>query len=407
MEPAICINILSRLLYNEPSETRIRVPMGKRSVFARARSIYARLERPVSSLSLISGFVFDAFTLRRVDFFWENFWVVTHLAIVAVCAVWINLLDNAPDESGTHGEANPHKLHFWLVNAMQFFFGGLLSVYLVFYFRSGTISTSWPFLLILALAFLANEFFKRRYARLSFQMALLFLSLYAFSIYLMPMVLHRISTRVFLISGAVSVAAISFILVVLMASSRGLLEGRSGRAVFGSIAGILLIVNGLYFANLIPPLPLSLNEAGVYHSLVTNGPGEYTVTSEPRKTGMLTSIDFIKRFFSRDQTVHIKPGDSLTVYTAVFSPTELSTKIVHKWQYYDRATGEWITRVRVPLSVVGGRGSGYRTFSVVHAITPGPWRVDVETPGGQAIGRLNFDVVVQSQDPPLQAQTIR
>lgn len=380
--------------------------MGKTSVFARTRGVYARLEWPISSLSLIGGFVFDALTLRRVDLFWDNLWVVAHLSVVVVCAIWINLLDDEPDESGTRPEANPHKLRFWLVNAMQFFFGGLLSVYLVFYFRSGTIGTSWPFLLILAIAFFANEFLKRRYARLSFQIGILFLSLYAFAIYLMPMVLHRISTRVFLISGAVSVAAIGFILVILAASSRRLLAGRNGWAVFGSIAGILAIVNGLYFTNLIPPLPLSLKEAGVYHSLVVNGPGNYTVTSERQEKGLLGSIDFIKRFFSLNQTVHIKPGDSLIVYTAVFSPAALTTKIVHEWQYYDPRTGEWITRAQVPLSVAGGVAGGYSTFSKVSGITAGPWRVDVETPNGQAIGRLRFKVVMQNKEPPLQTKTI-
>ncbi len=380
--------------------------MGGKSGLARVWGWYSRLEWPVSSLSLIGGFVFDALTLRRVDLFWDNFWVVAHLSIVVVCAVWINLLDNTPDRSGIRPEANPRRLHFWLVNSLQFFFGGLLSVYLVFYFRSGTIGTSWPFLLILAIAFFANQFLKRRYARLSFQIALLFLSLYAFAIYLMPMVLHRIGTGVFLISGAVSVVAISFILVILAASSRRLLAGRKGWAVFGSIAGILVIVNGLYFTNLIPPLPLSLNEAGVYHSLVVNGPGDYTVTSEAQKPGGLLSINFIKRFFSLSQTVHIRPGNSLTVYTAVFCPTDLRTRIVHEWQYYDRRTGEWRTRARVRLPVVGGHKGGYRTFSEVSDITPGPWRVDVETLNGQAIGRLRFNVVVQSKEPPLKTKAI-
>ncbi len=137
--------------------------MRKKSVLAHARSWYARFERPISSLSLISGFVFDALTLVRVDVFWDNFWVAAHLAIVTVCAVWINLLNNTPNESGTRPEADPHSLHFWLVNVMQFFFGGLLSVYLVFYFRSGTIATSWPFVFMLGLGFIAKEYVKSRF----------------------------------------------------------------------------------------------------------------------------------------------------------------------------------------------------------------------------------------------------
>jgi Protein of unknown function (DUF2914) len=368
--------------------------------------MYGRLERPISSLSLIGGFVFDALTLRRVDVFWDNLWVATHLAVLILCAVWINLLESGADENEMRPEANPHKLHFWLVNLMQFFFGGLLSVYLVFYFRSGTIATSWPFLLILALASIANESLKRRFARISFQIALLFLALYAFAIYLMPMLLHRISTRVFLISGVVSVVAIGLLLLFLAVFSRKRFAGRSGRTTLASIAGILVIVNGLHFLNLIPPLPLSLKEADVYHSLTVNAPGNYAVASEHQTTSGIASIDSIRRFFSLRETVRIKPGDSLTFYTAVFCPTELTTKIVHEWQHHDRSEGEWVTPDRIALSVVGGRDDGYRTFSEVSAITAGLWRVDVETPGGQAIGRFNFRVIVQDKEPPLRRGTI-
>lgn len=380
--------------------------IGKNSILAFAWSIYGRLERPISSLSLIGGFVFDALTLQRVDVLWDNFFVAAHLAVVTVCVIWINLLNDARDENGLRPEADPQKIHFWLVNLIQFVFGGLLSVYLVFYFRSGTIWTSWPFLLILALAFIANESLKRRYARLSFQIALLFLALYAFAIYMMPILLHQLSPRVFLLSGAVSVAAIGIVLLILAVFSRHRFRGRSGWATLGSIAGILIIVNGLYFANLIPPLPLSLKQANIYHSLTANGPGNYTVTSEDQTADGIASIGFIRRFFSLRETVHIKPGDSLTFYSAVFCPTQLTTKIVHEWQHYDPARGVWITPDRIPLSVVGGRGGGYRTFSVVSAITAGLWRVDVETPGGQAIGRFNFRVVVQNREPPLQTETI-
>jgi len=380
--------------------------IGKKSILTFARRGYARLERPISSLSLVGGFVFDALTLRRVDVFWDTFWVAGHLAIVTACVIWINLLDDAADGDGRRPEANPQKLHFWLVNLVQFFFGGLLSVYLVFYFRSGTIWTSWPFILMLALAFIANESLKRHYARLSFQMALLFLALYSFAIYLMPILLHRISSRVFLISGGVSVAAIGIVLLVLAVFSRHRFAGRKGWATLAFIAGILVIVNGLYFLNLIPPLPLSLKDAAVYHSLVVNGPGDYTVTGEKQTRDGIASIDFIARFFSLRQTVHIKPGDSLTFYTAVFCPTQLTTKIVHEWQHYDPARGAWLTPDRISLPVSGGRDGGYRTFSEVSAITAGLWRVNVESPGGQAIGRFNFRVIVQDRKPPLQTETI-
>ncbi len=371
------------------------------SLVYRARSWYGRFERPLSSLSLISGFIFDALTLRRVDIWLDNFWVIAHLVIVTVCAVWINLLDNAPSAAGVRPEADPGRLHFWLVNVMQFFFGGILSVYLVFYFRSGTFATSWPFLFILALAFIANESLKRRFARLSFQIALLFLAYYSFAIYLMPILLHEISTRVFILSGVVSVGAVGILLLVFGIFSRERFAGRMKWAVLAAIVSVLIIVNGLYFANLIPPLPLSLQSADIYHALIVHSPGNYTALDEDQPATGIASIDFLARFFTLGQTVHIVKGDSLTAYTAIFSPTALNTNIIHEWQYYNATSSTWITRGRITLGVTGGSDNGYRTFSIEPNVAAGQWRVNVETPGGQVIGRLNFTVVVQAFEPEL------
>jgi Protein of unknown function (DUF2914) len=376
----------------------------KRSIFARARSWYARFERPISSISLVGGFVFDALTLRRVDLFWDNIWVVGHLLIVTVCAIWINLLENVADESGVRPEANPQKLHFWLVNVMQFFFGGILSTYLVFYFRSGTIETSWPFLLILVAAFIANESLKRHYARLAFQIVLLFLAFYSFAVYLVPILLHEISTKAFLISGGVSLAAIGLLIAVLAVFSRERFAGWSGRLVLCAVAAVLALMNGLYFLRLIPPLPLSLMDAGIYQTLTVNGPGWYTVQREVQnKQGLVSAI---QNFFNGSQAVHIMPGGQLFAYTAVFSPTALNVQIVHEWQYYDSAKRVWVTRGRIVIPVTGGGNLGWRTFSHVSGITAGPWRVNVLTPEGAVIDRLGFDVIVQGTEPALVTQEI-
>jgi len=106
-------------------------------VITRARDWYARFERPISSASLIGGFVFDAVTLKRIEFFLENIWVVAHLAIVAVCIILINR-----EESEHVDPRDAGKAHFWYINILQFFFGGLLSTYLVFYFRSATLAVT-------------------------------------------------------------------------------------------------------------------------------------------------------------------------------------------------------------------------------------------------------------------------
>lgn len=142
------------------------------------RNWYGRYERPISSISLIWGFIFDAITLKRVDTLWENIWVLGHILIVAIFMILVHMKENKSEN-----EKNPSKAHFWYVNIIQFFFGGILSTYLVFYFRSADIFSTWPFILILLLAFWANESLKRHYIRLSFQISLLFLSFYSFAIF--------------------------------------------------------------------------------------------------------------------------------------------------------------------------------------------------------------------------------
>ena len=363
-----------------------------KTLLLRMQRFYGRIERPFSSISLVGGFVFDALTLTRVDEFWENFWVVAHLAIVTTAALLANLVENEPG-----AEEDPAKLHFWLVNIMQFFFGGIFATYLVFYFRSGTIVTSWPFLALLAAAFVANERFKRHYARLTFQIALLFLAYYAFAIYLMPILFHRISTGIFLVSGAVALAAISLFIAALGRFSRERFIGKARWAVPLSIAGILISVNALYFANLIPPLPLSLNDAGIYQSFTVNGPGNYTAQAEPRPWW---------NYFSWSPTVHVTAGTTLYAYTAVFAPTALNTDIVHVWQWYDPAQRTWITRGRIPLAVSGGGSAGWRTFSLVPNVAAGAWRVNVETPQGALIGQMRFTVAIVSSTPPLATTSI-
>jgi len=244
------------------------------SLLAKTRSWYGRFERPISSISLVSGFIFDALTLKRVDTLWENLWILGHLLIIGIFIILIHLKEI---EAGD--EKNPSKAHFWFVNILQFVFGGTLSTFLVFYFRSTDILNTWPFLLILTFAFIANESFKKHYVRLSFQISLFFISIYSFAIFLVPVVLHKIGKEVFIISGILSLAFITIFLKILFHFIKDKFK-ESKKLVFLLIIGIFSLINILYFSNLIPPIPLSLKEAEVYHSIFKNGSGDYNVTYE-------------------------------------------------------------------------------------------------------------------------------
>jgi len=354
------------------------------SFFEKTRSWYGRFERPISSLSLIAGFIFDAVTLKRLDTLWENLWILGHIIIVAVFIILIHVKEKEDND-----ENNPSKAHFWYVNILQFFFGGILSAFLVFYFRSTDILVTWPFLLILALAFVANESLKKHYIRLSFQISLLFLSVYSFMIFLVPVILHQIGMWIFILSGLISlIFIIIFVQILFFFVKDKFLKSR--KIIVLLILGIFGLVNFLYFTNLIPPIPLSLKEAGVYHSIQKNTEGNYDVTRDDYDWK-----NYIKLYPDFNKTI----GSPVYAYSAIFSPQNLNITIIHEWQYYDEINKKWITSQSVNLNVVGGRDGGFRTYSKRTSLIPGKWRINIKTQQGQTIGRIRFNIVNVDTEP--------
>lgn len=357
------------------------------------RNFYGRFERPISSFSLIAGFVFDAITLRRVDTLFENIWILAHLVIVGLFIILIHI-----HESESGDEVNPSKLHFWYVNILQFFFGGTLSAYLVFYFRSTEFSATWPFIFLLAIAFIANESFKKHYVRFSFQVSLFFLSIYSFVIFFLPILLHKIGTKVFLLAGAISLTIITLFVVFLfyLIKNKHKEEQESKKFIFSMVLGIFFLVNILYFTNLIPPIPLSIKDAGVYNS-VTRANNNYEVTYEDHGW---------KDYFKLYPEFKLVPGMPAYVFSAVFSPKDLNITAVHEWQYYDEKNGKWITQSMIKLPVSGGREAGFRTYSMKSALMQGKWRVNIKTEEGLIIGRVRF-YAMDSDTPGILTNAIK
>jgi len=355
------------------------------------KSWYGRYERPISSISLVWGFIFDAVTLKRVDTLFETIWVLGHILIVAIFMILVHIKKNSGED-----EKNPSKAHFWYVNIIQFFFGGILSTYLVFYFRSADIFVTWPFVLILAFAFYANESFKRQYVRLSFQVSLLFLSIYSFAIYLLPVIFKQINTTIFIYSGIVSLITIFlFVFALYFFSKNNNLGGK--KIITISIISITVLVNILYFTNLIPPIPLSLKDGGIYYFVEKNSDGNYNVLYEEK--GWSEYFSLYKEFK--------KPINyPIYAYSAIFSPTSFQMEIFHEWQYYNEIEGKWIEDMTIKLPVTGGRDQGFRTYSLRNNLKTGKWRVNVVTPQGQLIGRLRF-IIEQVKEKPILSTMIK
>ena len=341
---------------------------------------YETYEKKISIFALLSGFIIDSLTLQRIDALRDNLWIALNLLAVGVCIALINRKE---------GDKTSWE-HFSLITIIQFSFGALRGPFFIFYFRSAALTTAWPFLLVLLAAIVANELFQKRYAKLAFQLSFFYLSIFSFTIYLLPVIFHRIGVMMFLLSGAVSLGVIwLFVQLIIRMAKEKFLENKTH--VWRLVLGIFVGMNVLYFTNLIPPIPLSMKDAGVYHSISKSIAGNYIVETEDK--GFLD-------YFRLRERVHWTNGEALYAYSAIFSPGALNTQVVHEWQFKNNK-GDWVTATRIPLYLSGGREDGFRTYSTKANLTPGPWRVNVETPRGALIGRINFEIISAAQLPNL------
>ncbi len=345
-------------------------------------------ERKVSTAVFLGGFILDSLTLTRVDFGWVHALFSFYLVIAAMTLVLTHHFAGAkPDSAATKRQ----PLYTFLPMVTQFVLGGLFSGCLVFYTKSATLYASWPFLLLLAVVFIGNEVLHKYRERVIFQTSLFFFALYSYAMFALPIAVGSIGTLIFLGSGVVSVGVFAALLFLMRSIRKEGFE-EFARSAGIAAASILAVVNLFYFTGILPPLPLALKDAGVYHSLVKTADG-YEVTAEPRSS-----------WFSRisRQTLHLSRGETPYVFSAVFAPVALTTSVVHRWEFYDEAAGEWVTRANLPFFISGGRDAGYRGYSYMREWEAGAWRVSIETESGATIGYVRFNIETVPEKPALE-----
>jgi len=353
-------------------------------MFSKIKELFIHYERYILPVSFLAGFIWDNLTLRRIDLWLENILFAAHIFIVLAVILMLNVYEG--------GRFRRWALEKYLPLFMQFSFGALFSGFFVFYSRSGSPATSWPFLLFLGLLLIGNEMFRKHYLRLTFQLNIFFIILFSYAVFLLPVVMGRMGKIIFLLSGLASMALMGLIIFILFRLSP-LQFKKSKQALFPSIAAIYFIFNLFYFTNVLPPMPLSLKEIGLYHSAEKSGE-QYLLTYEPAQW---------YPFFSKESGVFRRADNaSVYVYSAVFAPTKLHTAILHEWSYYDENKREWIKTDQILFPISGGRDGGYRGYSLKQGVMPGKWRVGVITERDQLIGRIKFRVIKSDKLPNLE-----
>ncbi len=348
-----------------------------------------RNERHLGALVFVGGFVTDLVTFVLLDISLVNLLFAVYLIVAAVSVFLLHTLSRANRKPSLVRRI----LLVLLPLVAQYLIGSLLSGFLIFYTKSSVLSVSWPFIILLALIFLANEWFRKYKDKLIFLVTLLFFTTYAYAIFALPLVLHALGPWIFILSTLLAVAASSLFLYLLWRTGKERLS-ESLMPIIGSCLALLIVIVTSYFSGLVPPIPLTLKEGGIYHSLRHEG-DKYVLTTEPSQAWWNLG----------PQIVHVTPGETIYAYTAIFAPIRFGTNVVHRWEWFSEREGTWVLKSTIAFPIAGGRAHGYRGYSEYSNPEPGKWRVSVETPNGQVIGQLLFSVEPVSSLPALHEET--
>jgi len=344
----------------------------------RVQKIIDRHKKHWLTIAFLLGFVVDNLTLNRVDQIFDNVVLATYvvLAMASLLVLYAAAADKLPEKLQPLGKKYAPLLG-------QYAFGGLLSGMLIFYGRSGSWFESWPFLVIILGVIFGNEMIHDRTSRLLFNVAILFVGLFSYVVLIVPVVIGIMGALVFVASGILALMIMYGFIRLLRRIVPRFIELHARPLVF--TVGILYVTfNVLYFTNIIPPIPLSLKDIGIYHSVVKFDTGEYQLSYE--------ESPWWQFWRHSDKTFHYEEGDNVFCFASVFAPARLSTDIYHRFEYYDEEQKEWVTHARISYPIEGGQGSGFRGYTLIQNFTPGKWRCRVETARGQVLGGENFRI---------------
>jgi hypothetical protein len=346
-------------------------------VLTRVNDLYKKHERWVPIVFFLLGFLFDTVMLRRID----ELKVILQQAVYLLIA---GILVGAELIEEEHEIQSPKIIHkFWKYREafLGFFLGTLLNSYAIFYFKSASAFSSFFFIVLIVTLLTLNEFKKFGKSQTQVHVALLSLCLLSYVICLAPTVLGFMGTLPFLCAVAASMAIFSGYYVAIRAklvTNPSLLKTHLFYPYF--VVQVTFVI--LYFAHLIPPVPLSVKYMGIYHGAEKTGDA-FTLTSAKPKW---------KFWQHGDQTFLARPGDVIYCYTQIFSPTRFKDQLQIRWLNWDEAKG-WMPSDAMPIPVTGGREEGYRVVTTKTNYQAGIWRVRVETMDNQEIGRIDFEVI--------------
>jgi hypothetical protein len=352
------------------------------------QSLYAikRYSEHTTTILFVVGFFFDMFLLPDISDPIARYIGCAYLVAIALLIMfreWTVSLNRASQFE--------QKMYSFATFVISYCSGSALSFVFVYSLRSAALSVSWPLFLILSICIIANEFVSTHNFRFTLDVGVLLIAVLFYTVFNLPILLKTQSDTTFGLSVAIT-TAISLLYVFLMRYTSEMAEDEAPR-LYALAVGIPMFVGMLYFLNIIPAVPLSLKENGVYHEIMRTSGGEFLAKQE---------VD--ARTFSKYRTkvFHFTPTDSrVYFFSAIDAPADLTAPLSHVWEKYDNSTKRWVqSGDPIPFALAGGRADGYRAFSYKENVSDGLWRVTVYV-GRRVVGRSSFYILKQTDPVPI------
>lgn len=317
------------------------------------------------------GFILDYFTAGEPDDLINIGMQVFYLTTIFIVLSLDHLVQNNVIQVSKRWE----KVWDYRNLLIHFILGSILNLYSFFFLKSASVFNSMIFVVLLLAIVVANELPQIQRRGVDLKWALFVLCLFCFYTILFPILLGFLGWIPFVMSAAATVLSLYLHFRYMMSRQKDFKE--LSRAYLKPGLSVVVVFVFLYFVGLIPPVPLAVQNMGVYHNLKKEN-GVYLLSHEKPWW----------KFWQRgDQDFYFRSGDQIFFFGQIFSPARFNDQVVIHWLYKDPKAG-WMTSDKVQMTVSGGRKQGFRGYSVKKNYQPGKWRVQVETTDGREIGRL-------------------
>ena len=344
----------------------------------RILNYYHLHEKRVDISFFLGGFIFDIFTLAEVNDPFSIIQQIIYLLITGGILYYEYLLPV------NYQAKNSLIRIFWEYKKLIFHFclGSLISIYSLYFLISASFFTSLVFVLFLLLMLVANEIKFIQDGQVNIKLSLYAIVLFCFFSMMWPIILGFVGITPFLLSIVTTCVTIYFAYKLLVKNYHTEEEAvKIRKKVLAPSFSVILIFVIFYFLGWIPPVPLSVQNMGIYHHI-----------EKKENTYYLQHQNPWWRFWQKgDQEFIAEPGDRIYFFAKISSPAGFNDEIILHWYTYLPNSG-WQSTDKVQMNVKGGRSEGYRGFSVKQNYSEGKWRVSVETTDSREIGRLYFEV---------------